>query len=376
MDSGRATHHTRAYVHLARLTRNMRLLQGLAGERPMWPAIKADAYGHGAELVARHLSALGYDTLCVAHVGEALALLDAGVAARFMTLSAPLPQHAELFVAHDIEPAVCTVAMIDALASAAERAGRSVRVHVKVDTGMGRIGISPADTVAFLEHCRTRPRIEVQGVMSHFARADEADKRSAVSQLEIFRGVMQAAGGFGIRYFHLANSAGIFDVPDARLDAVRPGISIYGLKPSPTMLNPRCSELEPVLELRTRVTFLKEVPQGVGLSYGHAYHTRVPSLIATLPIGYGDGLSRRLSNNLDVLIHGTRCPQVGRITMDQTLIDVTRLRGHVAAGDEVVVIGRQGEQSVTADELAARLGTINYEIVTSLAARVPRIAVS
>jgi alanine racemase len=150
---------------------------------------------------------------------------------------------------------------------------------------------------------------------------------------------------------------------------------MYGLRPSAEIANPRVNDLRPVLEWRTRVVFLKEVPAGTGLSYGHVYRTKRPSLIATLPIGYGDGLSRRLSNRMDVLIQGTRCPQIGRITMDMSLVDVTELRGRVQLGDEAVVIGRQGSEEVTADELAAKLDTINYEVVTRIGHRVPRVAV-
>ncbi|MHC4877991.1 MAG: alanine racemase, partial [Planctomycetota bacterium] len=168
----------------------------------------------------------------------------------------------------------------------------------------------------------------------------------------------------------------IFDLPGSHFDAARPGISIYGLRPSAEIENPRVNELQPVLEWKTRVTFLKEVPEGTGLSYGHAFHTTRPSLIATIPAGYADGLSRNLSNRFDLLIRGVRCPQVGRITMDMTLVDVTKLRGEVELGDEVVIIGRQGTAEVTADELAEKLGTINYEVVTSISHRVPRVAVA
>ena len=174
----------------------------------------------------------------------------------------------------------------------------------------------------------------------------------------------------------MANSAAILDLPDACFDAVRPGIALYGLSPSSEISSPHALDLEPVLEWKTRITFLKEVQAGTGLSYGHAFHAVRPSLIATLPVGYGDGLSRGLSNKADMLVGGLRCPQVGRITMDQTLVDVTALRGLVSLGDEVVIIGRQGEEEVTADEMAGLLGTINYEIVTAISRRVPRMVVS
>jgi alanine racemase len=366
---------TRAFIHLDRLDHNLRLLRAEVGERPLWPVVKADAYGHGALIVSRHLVEQGYRTLGVADIEEAALLADAGVTARFLILSATLPEHAEAIVAYGCEPVVCTYEMVDALARDAGRLGKRVSVHVKVDTGMGRIGIRPDAVVEFLEHCRARPGLRVRGIMSHFPRADEADKGYSLEQMERFRRVIEATSDFGIEARHMANSAGILDLPGSHLDAVRPGIAIYGLRPSLEIANPLVRELEPVLELRTRVVFIKEVPAGTGLSYGHAYRTPGPSRIATLPIGYGDGLSRRLSSRVEVLIHGRRCPQVGRITMDMSLVDITALGGRVALGDEAVVIGRQGGEEVTADELAQKLDTINYEVVTRLGHRVPRVMV-
>jgi len=369
-----ARHLTTAVIHLDRLTHNMRLLRTLAGDRPLWPAIKANAYGHGAGIVARHLVGLGYDTLCVAHAPEAVALLESGVRAKFLVLSATLPEHADEIVVRGLEAAVCTEDMLAALDRAAERAGKQAVVHIKVDTGMGRVGIEPGAVADLLERCRGFRGVRVRGLMSHMPRADEADKGFSIAQIGQFRNVVEATKSAGIEVRHLANSAAIFDLPGSLFDAARPGISIYGLRPSVETLNPRTAELRPVLEWKSTITFLKEVAAGQGLSYGHAHMTDRPSLIATIPVGYGDGLSRRLSSNLDVLIGGVRCPQVGRITMDQSLVDVTALLGRVAPGAEAVLIGRQGEEEITADELAARLGTINYEIVTAIAARVPRIA--
>jgi alanine racemase len=238
---------------------------------------------------------------------------------------------------------------------------------------MERVGIRPDEVPAFLERCRALPALRVRGLMSHFPRADEADQTFSRRQSEQFRRIVEATKGYGIEVCHMANSAAVFDLPDSHFDAVRPGIALYGLRPSSEIANPRARELEPVLEWKTRITFLKEVPAGVGLSYGHAFRTRRPSLIATVPVGYADGLSRNLSNRLDLLVGGTRCPQVGRITMDMSLIDVSPLRGRVGLGDEAVIIGRQGDEQVTADELAARLGTINYEVVSIISHRVPRL---
>lgn len=366
---------TKAFVHLDRLTHNLGLLQAQVGERPLWPVIKANAYGHGAEIVARHLVGLGYGTLGVADVGEAVALAERGVEATLVILSATLPEHSEAIVAHRLEPVVCTLEMAEALAHDARKASTRISVHLKVDTGMGRVGIHPEEVPAFLERCSALPALQVRGLMSHFPRADEADKSFSREQIERFRQIIKATEGYGIEIRHLANSAGILDLPDSYFDAARPGIAIYGLRPSWHIANPRVHELKPVLEWKTRIVFLKEVPAGTGLSYGHAFQTRRPSLIATIPVGYGDGLSRLLSNKLEVLVRGVRCPQVGRVTMDMSVIDVTALRGQVALGDEVMIIGRQGREEVTADELAQKLDTINYEVVTCISHRVPRVAV-
>jgi alanine racemase len=371
----RARHVTKAYIHLGHLTNNLRLLQGLVGRTSIWPVLKANAYGHDAHLVASHLVRSGCKTFCVADVQEAIALADAGVNATFVVLSATLPQHAEALVGYACEPVVCTLEMIEALAHSAAKARKRLSVHLKVDTGMGRLGIRPEEAVSFLQRCRDFPWLKVRGLMSHFPRADETDKSYSLEQLGRFRQVVQTTIDYGIEIRHMANSAAIFDLPESHFDAVRPGIALYGMAPSATIANRRVSELKPVLEWKSQITFLKEVPSGAGLSYGHTFHTAKPSLIATVPIGYGDGLARNLSNELEVLVRGVRCAQVGRITMDMTLIDVTALRGRVEPGDEVVVIGRQGNETITAEELATKLSTINYEIVTRISHRVPRVIV-
>ena len=372
--SGSSAHPTEVRVHRERLTHNLRLLRGLAGGAQVWPVLKANAYGHGATLVARHLVGLGVDTLCVSQPSEGVELVNAGVRARVVLLSAGLPEASESIAAHGFEPTLCTLEVARALSQAAPRAGRAIPVHVKVDTGMGRVGIRPEDAREFVQRCRALPGLRVRGLMSHFPRADEADKRYSRAQVEIFRGVREATRGLGIEVYHLANTAAVLDLPEACFDAVRVGIGLYGLPPSAEIASPAAQELQPVLEWRARITFLKEVPAGTGLSYGHAFHTARPSLVATLPVGYGDGLSRRLSDSLAVLVHGVRCPQVGRITMDQCLVDVSALRGRVELGDEAVLIGRQGADELRAKELAARLGTIAYEVVTAISHRVPRVA--
>lgn len=366
---------TKALIHLDHLAHNWRLLQRQVGNTPVWPVLKANAYGHDAAIVARHLLHLGCRTFCVADVGEAAALADAGASAKFVVLSACLPEHAYALAQHHCEPVVCTLEMVEALAAAAKKAGEQLAIHVKVDTGMGRLGIRPDQAESFLDRCRDFPMLKVRGLMSHFPRADEADSSYSLAQLARFKNVIAAIHGYGIEVRHMANSAAIFNFPESHFDAVRPGIALYGLKPATTMAHPGVLDLKPVLEWKTQITFLKEAPAGTGLSYGHAFHTKQSSVIATVPIGYGDGLPRGLSDQLEVLVRGARCPQVGRITMDMSLIDVTALRGRVKLGDEVVIIGRQGKEEITADELAAKLGTINYEIVTAISHRVPRVVV-
>ena len=372
----REAHLTRVFINLDNLTHNMALLQELAGECSLWPAIKANAYGHGAEIIARHLIGLGYTTLGVANVFEAIELIEKGIKALYVVLSPGLSENSEYFVRYDIEAVVCTLDQVRGLAEAARKAKKQVAVHLKVETGMGRIGIRPDEVSGFLKQCRDFPEISVKGIMSHFPRADEQDKSFSRRQIDIFEQVRIASREYGIESYHLANSAAIFDLPGASFDAARPGISIYGLRPSNMILNPRVNQLKPVLEWKTRIIFLKEVPAGTGLSYGHMFRTKKPSLIATIPLGYGDGFSRLFSNNVEFLVGGIRCQQVGRICMDQCLVDVTALRERVKPGDEVVIIGRQDKGGITADELAERLGTINYEIVTNIARRVPRIPFS
>ena len=366
---------TQATIHLDRLTRNLRRLEEIGGQRPLWPCIKANAYGHGLQIVAEHLVQQGVETLCVANVAEGVALREMGLEGPVVILSASAVEACESIVAYRLEPVVCSREMLEGLAREVDRQERTVSIHLKVDTGMGRVGLAPDEIPALATYANSWEGIRIRGLMSHFPLADEPQSPFSRNQIEIFDRVCRATEGHAIEFRHMANSAALFDWPESHYDALRPGISIYGLQPSPGIANPRVAELEPVLEWTTRITFLKEVPAGVGLSYGHTFRTERPSLIATFPAGYGDGLARSLSNRMQVLVGGEWCPQVGTITMDQTLVDVTALRDRVNVGDEVVLVGQQGDEVARVDRLAAALGTINYEIVTGLSARVPRVAV-
>ncbi len=368
-------HLTQATINLANLSDNIAVLQRLAGDRPLLPAIKANAYGHGAAEVARHLLALGYDTFCIGPINEAITLIEDGLDARFIVLSPTLAQNSSYIVEYALQPVVCTIDQIDSLAKEARKKGTTVKVHIKVDTGMGRVGIQPSEFRGFWQYCQKTSHIEVEGICSHFPMADSVDPSFSRGQIEQFASLEEHIEGSARPLFHIANSAALLSLSESRFDAIRPGIAVYGLSPSPAMRSPALTELKPVLSLTSRITYVKEVAKGTGISYGHLYHSDRPMCIATIPIGYGDGLSRMLSNRLEVLVGGQRCRQVGLICMDQCMIDISALRGRVCLGDEVVIIGSQGENRITVDELAERQGTTSYEIVTALSERISRVFV-
>lgn len=368
------THLTQAIIHLDHLSHNMTLLQKQAGSRPLFPAIKANAYGHDAEIIAKHLLGLGYTTLCTAHISEAAELVEKGVDATFIILSPTLAENSSYLVEYGFQPVVCSRIQLQALAETAAKNGKQIIIHVKVDTGMGRMGVRPDQMLTFLDECKKYPEIIIGGICSHFPRADESDLSFSHKQIATFTELKEKTKKYNIPLYHIANSAALFALPEARFDVVRPGISIYGLKPSASMQVPELDKLKPVMSLKSRITLIKEVVEGTGISYGHMYHTEKPSLIATIPMGYGDGLSRSLSNRFEVLVGGERCRQVGRICMDQCMIDVTHLRGRVTIGDDVVIFGSQGGETISVDDIAKKQNTINYEIVTAISGRVPRIA--
>ncbi|WP_319560971.1 alanine racemase [Marispirochaeta sp.] len=302
--------------------------------------------------------------------------MENGIKARFVILSPDLGDTAPEVAANGLEPVVATDIQLRTLSAEASRQRVDVRVHLKFDTGMGRVGFNPEEADGVLSRVAGYPGIKIAGFMSHFPRADEGDPAYSLEQVGRFQNVLDQSAVSGNFVTHMANSAAIFDVPQGCFDVCRPGIALYGLKPSFAILNPKADELKPVLSWKTSITQLKEVPPGTGLSYGHSFVTNRQSLIATVPVGYGDGLARPLSNRVEMLVRGRRCRQVGTICMDQCLIDVTSLRGDVQAGDEVVIIGRQGEEFIGAEAQAEELGTINYEIVTRISGRVPRIPVN
>ena len=355
-------------VDMGVLTSNVHALARHVGVRVM-AVVKANGYGHGAGLVARAAASAGADWIGVARPEEGTELRRDGVALPILVLGLTPPGQLAEAVAADLALTVWSAEHIEAAAAAAQDAGRPARLHLKIDTGMGRLGAPPQEAVALARMASGRRGVELAGVCTHFARADEQDPAPTQMQEMLFREVLKALSTSGLNpgLIHAANSAAAIAHPSTRFDMVRAGVAIYGLHPSSSC--PLPSGFRPALAWKSQISQVKTVPSGTGLSYGHAYTTRSEERIGTVPVGYADGL-RRMEGN-EVLVAGGRVPVVGRVCMDQVLV---RLDGMSAArtGDEVVIIGGQGGERISAEDVALRWGTINYEVTCGIAARVPR----
>ena len=365
---------TWAEVDLGALCGNLRTFRERAGGRArVMAVVKADAYGHGAVPVSRALVGAGVDMLGVATVGEAMELRHAGLRCPIMMLSCILPAEARAAVQLGLILTVADISLARALDEEAGKAGAKAKVHLKVDTGMGRIGVAAPAAAALVRELLGYQNLELDGIFTHLATADEEDTGFAVEQLALFMKLLALLERDGIRIpvCHAAGSAAVIRFDESRFNLVRPGLGIYGLYGSAAV--PRLPGLRPVLALHSRIAFLKSVPAGTPVSYGRRYITAAPATLATIGIGYGDGLPRSLTNKLEVLVRGQRCRQVGTICMDQCVVDVTGVPEELAAGEPVTIIGRQGDEEVSAEEFAGRSGTIPYETVTALTGRVPRI---
>ncbi len=358
-------------VDLDALRFNLRAVRRCVGPSVgVLAVVKANAYGHGAVPCARTLAAAGASALGVATVEEGAELRGAGIRVPVVVFGLAQTEEAPAVVRNRLQPTVVLPAQARALSRAATAARRRVSVHLKVDTGMGRIGVRPEAAGALARTLRRLPGVEVAGVFTHFAHADGRDRglmRDQQARLETAAAAVRAVWP-RVRV-HAANSAAVIEAPATHYDLVRPGLMLYGLYPAPRLRG--LVALRPVLRWVTRIIQVKTVPAGTGLSYGHTFVTRRPSRIATLPVGYADGLDRALSNRGRVLIGGRACPLVGRVCMDMCLADVTELP-RAAVGDPAVLIGRQGRVGIGADELAAALGTISYEVLCAIGARVRR----
>ncbi|MGB9691428.1 MAG: alanine racemase [Candidatus Sumerlaeaceae bacterium] len=360
-------------IDLSAIRHNYReLRKRVSSQVLVFGVIKADAYGHGAVPTARALLDEGAPVLCVARCEEAAELRAAGIASRVLVFGPPLQGQAQLLVGLGCEAVVCAQEHFEALAAAARVLGKPARVHVKVDVGMGRLGVAPSDVIDFVRKVASYDCLAIAGVMSHLPCADTPERELTRRQIATFADVRETieAGGFRIPCFHLANSAALLDFPESHFDAVRPGISLYGQLPSfDVVARPN---LIPAMSMKSRVIFVKEVPPGTGLSYGHTFITTRHSRIATVPLGYADGYPRHASNKTQMGLRGVLAPQVGRVCMDLSLLDVTDIP-EVVIGDEVLAFGRSGNLMLRAEEVADKIGTIGYELTTRVGLRLPRI---
>jgi alanine racemase len=332
--------------------------------------VKANAYGHGDVEVARAALDAGATRLGVALVEEGLRLREAGIDAPIVLLIQPPPEASKEIVANDLTASVSNVDAASALADAASIAGRTARVHACVDTGMHREGADLDQATSFVRRLAGMPSIELEGLWSHFAMGEMDEHPFTARQIERFAEICDAVEreGIDVPIKHLTSSASIVLYPDAHFDLVRMGIMLYGLYPAPSLAD-RCA-IRPAMRLTSAVGLVRRVRAGEGISYGHTFAPERDTTIVTIPIGYGDGFPRVLSNEGYVLIGDRRCPIAGRVTMDTIMADVGD--EDVAPNDEVVLIGAQGSEEITATEIAERTGTINYEVVCSIGPRVPR----
>jgi alanine racemase len=376
-----------AEIDIGAIENNVRELRRVtrSGAR-LLAAVKANAYGHGLEAVSRKAVESGADALGVARLPEALQLRAAGIDQPILIFGYTPPDQIQQVLKHDLNQSVYTLETARAYAASARKVGGQLRIHLKVDTGMGRLGILPdarrdqppgidisSGAVEEVKAMAALPGLSLEGVFTHFASSDSTDKTYAEDQLALFLSFLDELKRIGIEFAvrHAANSGAIIDMPHTHLDMVRAGISLYGLYPSDEV-DRQSIHLKPAMCLKARIVHVKNVPTDFAVSYGMTHRTRRPTVIATVPIGYADGYSRLLSNRGSMLVKGVRAPIIGRVCMDLTMIDVGHIPG-VALEDEVVILGRQGQEEISADEIAGLLQTINYEVVSSITARVPRI---
>jgi alanine racemase len=364
---------THALVDLAALRANHAVIRARVGPHVrMLAPVKGDAYGHGARDVARTLQEDGCDAFGVALVEEGAQLRDAGITGTVLCLGGVGRFGAEEAVARHLTPALYDEGDAARLDAAARAAGRTVAVHLKVDTGMGRLGVPLPNWERFLDRLARYERLDVEGLMTHFAESEAEDPTFTREQIRRFRTALASlrARGWNPRTVHACNSGGVLTQPSAHGDLVRPGILLYGVAPGPAVSD--ALALRPVMSIRTQVLFVKDLPAGAGVSYGRRFVTTRPSRIATLPVGYADGYPRALGGRAEVLVAGRRCPVVGVVCMDLCMVDVTDVPVPVESGDPVTLLGRDGDETVRVEDLAAWAGTIPYEILCGFSERVPR----
>jgi alanine racemase len=367
------TRPLRAEIDLSAIKHNFHEAKKAAGKNvQVMAVVKANAYGHGLVRVAKAASEAGAASFGVAIPEEGALLRAAGIIEQINVLTEAASEAIPLILDNDLTATVFSRGSAHSLSDEALRRGRVVRVHIKVDTGMNRVGLTPELVPELIREISSLRGLEIQGIFSHFSEADDPASDYTAYQIQRFKSLIQGLEAEGIcpPVKHAANSAGLYLYPDSHFDMVRVGISLYGLHPSAATRG--VADLRPALSLKSRLSYTKNLARGEGVSYGRTYKTPCDTVIATVPAGYGDGYSRLLSNKAEVLIGGRRYPAVGNICMDQFMVDLGP-DSIVKADDEVILIGRQDSDEISADELASLLGTINYEVVCMINGRVPRV---
>jgi alanine racemase len=365
-------HPTRATIDLPAFRNNLSLVRSYVGNRVrIMAVVKANAYGHGMLRIAREAVQNGASYLGVARVEEGIELKKEGIDQAVLVFEVPPGTHLEKAIAEGLELTVTSVNGARAIAGVAQKARRKARIQVKVDTGMGRLGVHDQGAIGAVEQIARLPEIELAGVYSHFATSDEEDQSFALAQLTRFERVLEGLQHrrLDVPLRHMANSGAIISLPSSYFDMVRPGIMLYGYLPRKGM--PVARPLVPVMSLLSVAAFIKTVAKGTSISYGRRYYAPEETRIATVPVGYADGYSRLLTNNSEVLIRGTRFPVVGTICMDHFMVDLGE-RKDVEEGDLVTLVGSDGAEQITAWDLAEKLQTIPYEVTCMISARVPR----
>jgi alanine racemase len=357
---------TFAEIDLNALTHNLGEVRKKTGNKSILAVVKADAYGHGSIKVSKHLLKSGASMLGVAFTEEAIELRKAGIKVPILVFFES--NNIDAYFKYSLTPVVFDFKSAEAISTKAYKHNRKIAVHIKVDTGMGRVGVMSTNALPEILKIAEIKNLQLEGLMSHFSDSDMTDKDFAAVQLRSFTKLIESLKKKNIRFkfLHIANSAAVLQFPEAHLNMVRPGIMLYGYGPV------KRNNLKPVLSLKSKIIFIKNVPTGTPISYGRTFITKRKSTIATIPIGYADGYSRKLSNSGEVLISGKRAPVVGLVCMDTIMVDVTEIP-YVKENTDVVLIGSRGKEKITAQDIADKIGSIPYEILTAIGHRVKRI---
>jgi alanine racemase len=368
---------TRAEINVKSLRHNFDGIKKKVGLNvKIMGIVKANAYGHGIVEISQALGKFGIDYLGVGFQEEGVFLREQGITIPILVLGGVLGDQVRQFLEYDLDITVSSIEIAERIEREVEsNNNRKARVHLKIDTGMERIGVNSSTAPQFIEKVCRLKHLDVVGIYSHFASSDERDKTFAYQQLDRFNDVLLylEKNGIEIPLKHIANSGAILDLPDSYYTMVRPGIMLYGIYP--TLDTTESVPLQSVLSFKSKVVFIKEVPAGISISYGRKYFTTEHTRVATVPAGYGDGYSRRLTNQMEVLINGKRYPVVGTICMDQMMVDVG-IDSTIHVGNDVTLFGKDGELFISAYDIADKLDTNPYEVLTGIAARVPRVVLN